>query len=151
MIFLTSCSDSCENIKNSFSCPFKAEITERQTGTAFSAEFEESGCLFRFSKPDALKDVVLKGKENDFRLIYEKLDRECKLSYFRPVSAFYKAVSEFQKEDFKPECSKGICSYTVDGTEISVYYRESGNIISRITTEEDGQRFVFDIAASRKK
>lgn len=131
--------------------PFSLGLTENSSGTDFSVTVTKSGCSAEIYAPEVLKGAVVKRTADGAATVsLGDLERPAKNGYFPFFDAVSKALSPIGSQGFEPMFENGICRYTIDGMTVLVYYDPTDGLITKIETEEQGKRFVFEAIPAKR-
>ncbi len=141
---LCSCG-SISEAKPDLTLPFSIRLQESASNSVFFITAKESGCSAEFFAPPVLEGAVLKRDKNGSATVaMGDFERNATKEQFPFFFALEKALSPLGQEDFLPSAKNGLCGYTIDGMTVMVYYDILNGFITKIETEEQGQKFVFE-------
>ncbi len=142
LILLISCSKEQNN--PNFSIPLKISAKLSGTDVVFTANISEKSCDIVFEEPDELKNVILQFQEDVNIAKVGDFSREIKKNTFPAQESLINALRKIASCAEFTAWEGGI-KYTIDETDIMVYYDRDNGAINRIETEESGRRFCFDV------
>ena len=130
--------------KDKFALPIKINAKLDGSDTLFTADIRSDGSDFCFDE-GKLKGLTLHFRENGNTIESGDFTRDVKAGIFPAQEAFARAVQLLATCENNGVQQENGMKYTIDETEIMVYYDKDTGLITGIGTEESGRRFDFVI------
>lgn len=140
--------ESAADISNRFTLPIKITAVADGSNAEFTAVIKENESRVTFGDGHTLSGTVLRFSDNgNTAEIGATLKREIKSGVFPAQEALINLSKRLAKNDKKGVVSKNTVIYTIDETEIMVYYDKNSDSITRIETEEGERHFGFTVVS----
>ncbi len=141
----------CENgadISKRFTLPIKLTVIPDGCNAGFTAYITENGSTVVFEEGHTLSSTELWFSESgNTAKIGNTLTREIKKGIFPAQESLINAVNLLARTDKKGVADKNAVRYTIDETEIMVYYDKNSDSVTGIETEESGRCFGFTVVS----
>ena len=145
--FLCGCNNQFE-ASEYFSLPMQMTVISDGSNTEFIVYIQEDQATVFFEEGHALSGTVLHFSESgNVAEIGTTLKCDIKKGIFPAQESLIKAVSMLSSTEQIGVPKGNAISYTIDETEIIVYYDKNSDSITRIETEEGGKRFGFTVVS----
>lgn len=140
--------DNASDISARFVLPIKITAVADGSNAEFTAYIQENESKITFAEGHTLSGTVLRFSDNgNTAEIGTTLKREIKSGVFPAQEALINLSKRLAKNDKKGVVIKNTVLYTIDETEIMVYYDKNSGSVTRIETEEGGKHFGFTVVS----
>lgn len=143
-VILISCSESYSP-KDRLALPLKITAKTAGSDSAFTAEMTVSECRITFSGSEALSKTELLISPDGNTATDGGFTRSVPEGIFPPQEMLFRALKLLDSSETGGIESENGIKYTIDETEIMVYYDKTTGVLTGIETEESGRRFKFSI------
>lgn len=143
-VILVSCSESYSP-KAKLALPLKITAKTAGSDSAFTAEITEAECRITFSGSEALSKTELLITPEGNKATDGGFTRSVPNGIFPPQETLIRALKLLNSSEANGVESENGIKYTIDETEIMVYYDKTTGVLTGIETEENGRRFKFTV------
>lgn len=143
-VILVSCSQSYSP-KASLVLPLKLTAKTAGSDSAFTAEMTETECRITFSGSEALSKTELLITPEGNYATDGGFTRSVPNGIFPPQEMLVRALKLLNAHEASGVERENGIKYTIDETEIMVYYDKTTGVLTGIETEENGRRFKFTV------
>lgn len=150
MMFITllcACGNEAA-IRGRLSLPLRITLCEKESGAVFNAEIGAEQSSFDFLSPERVKDLSLSVSGSGVTAVCGESTRTLKSGAFPAQELLARAVNAVSGANGASGSGEGFYKYSIDETEILVYYDTENGSITGLTAKERGVRYDFTVVTA---